>query len=1001
MRKRICIFLLLLAARVCIAQENYQVTSYGVDEGLPQSSIWDITQDRNGFLWVSTSDGLCRFDGFNFTVYKNKSKDSSSICGNRDHRFYVDKKGNLWIVCWNGISLYNDLTDNFTTIFTYAPEVPTDNFNNIFGEDAENIWTGMANCGLVKINKLTHKMTIIQHAGTKRLNNVLKWAGGFVEGGKIWISDNSGLMVYDIQHNTMTNAGYIKPLTSIINYNDSELLAGGDRCILLYNKRTCGITYLPIVLSHGPEMMVDILANKGDNVIVACHKGIVYYNIRQRKIVKSITSFDTQQKNKYGYAQALYRDKANNLWVGTNGDGVKKINYPYKNFLAYNTHNAISNLVKGIYADSQKVFVGYFDNGMNIFDREKGFEKNVRFDPDHKSSTDNTYAISYLGSKVYILHLASENRIVAYNTGSGAIKELSPYFRKIFPDLAQESTQYQFLLKERNGCILTAIGTCLVSINDPHSSVIRPSVLHRFNGETLCCCFEDDRGALWVGTMNCLYRCRAGNAWEKVALPENVQVKAINNDREGNIWVGTVKGIYLLDRQDKVIKYYSEGNGLTNQFVYGILRDDDGNMWFSHNKGLTVYNAHGHTFRNYYKEDGLQSSEFNTNAFFKSEDGMLFFGGINGVNAFNPREIKDNPVLPDVKITSIKLFDEPLKTDTAYWNLHSLILPYNKNSLSFEFAALEYSNPKKNQYAYMMQGLDQTWINESDKRFARYAAIPPGKYVFKVKASNNDGKWREQPTVLFITIVPPFWQQLWFRILGSILFISCIAGLILWIQHQRHKRQIRALELQQKIQLERERISRDLHDTVGTQLSLISNNIEWVAHPLMVISEGEKADKLQFVNNTARDIIATLRETIWALNKQQIPLEEFSDKLKAFVQKQFAIYPEIELKYNERIDEGIILGPSDALNLFRICQEAIANALKYAEASVINIVVHNEGMLFKISIVDNGKGFDINKVDPTVQNGIENMKYRAQDIGCVFEIHSAAGKGTSIAIASK
>ncbi len=169
----------------------------------------------------------------------------------------------------------------------------------------------------------------------------------------------------------------------------------------------------------------------------------------------------------------------------------------------------------------------------------------------------------------------------------------------------------------------------------------------------------------------------------------------------------------------------------------------------------------------------------------------------------------------------------------------------------------------------------------------------------------------------------------------------------------------------------------------------------------MVISEGEKADKLQFVNNTARDIIATLRETIWALNKQQIPLEEFSDKLKAFVQKQFAIYPEIELKYNERIDEGIILGPSDALNLFRICQEAIANALKYAEASVINIVVHNEGMLFKISIVDNGKGFDINKVDPTVQNGIENMKYRAQDIGCVFEIHSAAGKGTSIAIASK
>jgi len=234
-----------------------------------------------------------------------------------------------------------------------------------------------------------------------------------------------------------------------------------------------------------------------------------------------------------------------------------------------------------------------------------------------------------------------------------------------------------------------------------------------------------------------------------------------------------------------------------------------------------------------------------------------------------------------------------------------------------------------------------------------------------------------------------------------LLVILCLSGIIIWIQRIRHRREIRALELRQKIQLERERISRDLHDTVGTQLSLISNNIEWVAHPLKEISDNEKAEKLQFVNDTARDIIGTLRETIWAFNKQQITLKEFSDKLKAFVQKQLSIYPEIILNFNEQIDQNVVLGPSEALDLFRICQEAIANALKYANARVIDITIANVDGKYKLAIDDDGKGFDINSVDPAVQNGLENMKFRAQDVGSILVIRSEQGKGTHITIAKK
>ncbi len=999
MRFLFIVILLQCLSQVVVAQDNYQVTSYGVDYGLPQSSIWDITQDRNGFLWVSTSDGLCRFDGYNFKVYKNNPHDSNSICGNRDHRFYKAKDGKLWIVCWNGISLYNDLTDNFTTIFTYEPALPTENFNTIFGEDDQYIWVGLSNCGLVTVDKKSKKSTIIRYASGVDLSLQKTWLTGFILNNQIWLCSDNGSYIFNIADNAISHIGDDRSLVSLLNLNDSEVLAGGDRSLTIFKKHTLRYTNIPVKLdNNNSELIVDMIAGSGDQIILACYNGLYYYNIISNKIIKCIRSFDTQQKNKYAFARCLFRDCSKNLWIGTNGDGLKKINYPYKNFHAYNSHSEISNVVKCIFADSQNIYVGYFGNGMDIFDREKGFVKNLAFIEPKLGNVNNVYAVCHLHSNDFVLHCDSYNRIFTYNSATGARKLITPLLEPLLPGLAQMPTMYPLCIRDSKRRIITNVGEFLLYLTEPFSIDIKPTLLHHFAGETINCCYEDEKGNLWVGTMNCLYFFN-GTEWTKVNLPENVQVKTINKDIDGNLWVGTVKGIYVMNAGRKIVQYFSEANKvLANQFVYGLLRDNDGNMWFSHNKGLSVYLVKEKKFRHYFKEDGLQSSEFNTNSYFKSEDGMFFFGGINGVNAFYPHDIQDNPVIPEVRITTIKLFDEPLKTKSAYWNIHELTLPYTDNSLSFEFAALEFTNPRKNEYAYMMEDLDKDWIKAGDKRFARYAAIPPGNYTFKVKASNNDGLWQENPTCISITIVPPYWQQWWFRLLAILFFVCCIAGIIIWIQKQRHRKQIRAMELSKKIQLERERISRDLHDTVGTQLSLISNNIEWVAHPLKVISEGEKAEKLQFVNNTARDIIATLRETIWALSKEQISLEEFSDKLKAFVQRQFLVYPGIALKFREEINEQIILGPSEALNLFRICQEAIANALKYAEASNISIDIQNTEGRYRISIIDDGKGFDVNSVDVSLHNGLENMKYRAADISSTIEINSVIGKGSRVLI---
>ncbi len=987
--------LTLVSIPVVRAQDNNMFSSYGVDDGLPQSSIWSIAQDKNGFLWLGTSDGVCRFDGYNFSVYRNKPNDPHSVIGGLYFRFYADSSGNIWIISQNGISLYNDVNDNFNQVFVYHNENSADNYNCIFGEDAQYIWAGLSTYGFVKIDKKTHKTIPVENKGFATLSSAASWQSGFVNKGKVWIAgSNSDCYVYDISSGGLQRID-VPHLYKIVDVNDSEVLAATKEDLVLFSKKDYSYKKIHLNGGYARENTTDIFIASDSEIILASTKGLFYVNTRTWTATKHIKSFTQDKKTSFVYTHCIYRDRSGNLWIGTNGDGLKKLVAPYKKFKFYSSFNEKGNIVKSIYANKEMLFAGYYDNGISIFSRAAGLQKTVPVDIVH-SSINSIYSIVPADERCLLIQ--NPKNIYLYSPDNGRIRDLSPEIKTRLPTYTTERNNFPFLFKTEREVYFNMAGT-LASLDVSLLPRIKAHIVHHFDDQMLTCIFRDHNRTLWIGSLNGAWY-QEKDTWKKAPVPEIVQVKSINEDAAGNTWIGTIRGIYIIDSNKKLVNYFSEHNGLYNQFIYGILRDDAGNMWFSHNKGLSVYKTAAHTFRHYTKEDGLQSNEFNTGAYFKSADGELFFGGINGVNSFKPEDILDNPHAPETKITNITLFDQPLSTDTAYWDIHTLALPYEQNTLGFEFAATEYTNPAKNQYAYMMENLDKDWIYAKDKRFVRYSSLPPGDYVFKVKASNNDGVWQKNPATIRIIIIPPYWQQLWFRIVSLLLFIGCFTGVIMWIQKQKHKKQIRAMELQQTIQQERERISRDLHDNVGTQLSLISNNIEWVTHPLKEIGEKEKNEKLQFANDTARDIIATLRETIWALNKQQIPLEEFSDKLKSFVQKQLSQYPQMALAYNEDISETVILGPSEALNLFRICQEAVANALKYSGANTLTINVQSRGH-YQVGITDNGKGFDINSVDPSVQNGLENMRYRAEDIGCTLAINTAPGTGTEIVITKK
>jgi ligand-binding sensor domain-containing protein len=666
------LWFMLLFSSYATAQQKDIYTSYSTDDGLPQSSVWSVIQDKQGFLWIGTSDGICRFDGYKFTNYRGGLSDSNILTGSNYNKFYCDSNNNLWVISQHGICAYDKMRDQFKLVFMHPGRF--NNYNCFLGEDHRYILAGIAAYGIVKIDKRTHEVLSITSDSLLHINS---WLNGIICNGEVWsVGNNAHSYIYNLRTDVLNR---IEPqeLTVIFDYNDSEILAASAKEMVLFKKKDHSYKTLPFRFNEKKDRgITGILPMPGSEIMVASSKGLFYIDTKRWVIQKCIESFVTGMPSSFVYAQCIYRDRSGNIWIGTNGDGLKKLTAPYKRFKHYTSFKTKSNLAKAVYADSKNLYVGYYDNGLDIFNRDSGFKKTV---PVNRNSvtTTSVLALMALDSATLIFQGAGPHPIGTYTIG-GNVKDISPVFQRTVENEAPGNAHPFFL--RRGNTMYTNVGNhCLVSFDV--TGPLKPVVLQCLQDEMLSCGFWDKDSALWLGTSRGAFYIRQ-NTPTKIKLPGQVHVKAISQDNDGNMWLATTSGIYVIGSNKNIIRHYNEANGLSNQFVYGILRDDDDNMWFSHNKGLSVYRAKDKAFKHYERDDGLQSNEFNTGAYFKATDGELFFGGINGVTSFYPREIRENPNAPEVVITSIKLFDMPMKMDTAYWNVRTLNLPHGRKITS-------------------------------------------------------------------------------------------------------------------------------------------------------------------------------------------------------------------------------------------------------------------------------------------------------------------------------
>lgn len=995
--KYLCSILLSLLSFSLLAQLQRNYSSYTVDNGLAQNSVWDMIQDYKGYMWFGTVDGANRLDGYKMKHYKFRKDDTTSILGNNIYRFYEDSSKNLWISHDKGISIYNRSKDNFIN----KPLVNNERYSALLGEDNNGrVWCITGNQELVGYHQ-----------------------SDFSEYKRIFAT-NSTFSISSIRCNITANGKYIigllnDSLTTWFKFNtqteEISIIHGPPRftgAFLLLNDSTlCCFAHNQKYLYHINSNTFTVeptkglpFAKNGEATAACIHwqnkiyfgnlTGLFVYNPVTNTVEEHITSFTTNQKIGFTYVQNLNVDRSGNLWICTNGNGVKCFS-PYRNkFKHYSTYESKNTLVKAICADSKRgtIYTGLWGHDL-VWYSPNGQSQEYHF---KHPGNDISSVLAVTNFDDDRIMLVNQEDLIILNTQSKKIElKQRVSLRKGVP------IGYPNFRPYKNGWVLSCdVGFYFISKNKEVTLLFNTSSLVPYSITTFSILSDS---VWWVGFSNefCTFNPYTHTLKQLAPIVNVKSVCFVNNKTEA--WVGSGGGgLHRFYTTGKHIKQYDFADGLPDDFVYSILEDKYKRVWISHNKGMSVYFPHTKTFKHYGVKDGLQGNEFNTGAYCKDENGLLYFGGVNGVNVIDPDHIIENKNIPQISINEILLDDLPYEADTAYNEINTINVSYLQNTLSFDFSALEFSQPEDNIYRYKMEGYDNNWIESGTKHFARYANLPPGSYTLKIKAANGDGVWNETPREIYINVKPPYWQTGWFYTLVIIFILLTMAGAVYAFFRRQKARLKQELEVQQKLEEERLRISRDLHDNVGAQLSYLITNVEWMLQHPNRLNEKDEQHRLQDMSDAGRNAILTLRQTIWAISQTSLTIEDFADRFKQFALKMVAFNKQIHLQFKEDFGQNSTLSPAVALHLFRVCQEAFNNSLKHAQAKNILISFYSsETTTFSYTVSDDGIGFNWEEAKRKGHYGLVNMQARAHEANAGFAIESTIGKGTSITIALK
>jgi len=1015
--------------------QEYRFEHLTISDGLSENSVISIYQDNRGFLWFGTIGGLNRYDGYTFKVFKNDPKDSLSIGGNYIVVVKEDNEGTLWVGTYQGgLNRFVRETETFVRYGNVEGQLQglADNSAiSLLHDSQDRFWVGTVKGGLNLLNRetgtaVTFKMN--RKDSTSIGGNIVNCLAED-KSGTIWVGSShhypSGnvhtlnrLNSLDQLAPDSINAQFTRYLhdpeddQSLNNSSLSTILLDPlDENSLWIGTRHAGIgkfniddgTFLRYL--HNPQVNSSLSNNKVYNMFFdrSNRLWIGTFGGGLNLMHNDDQSFFTYRHQKENPASinddkviSITQDNSGNLWLGTHKAGINKLNFQSNQFRHFGpgaeaTVELNSSFASAIYEDSNEdIWIGT-QKGLNKYTIDTPHTQYWEHDPADPSTLTHNW--------VYAIE--EDNRgnfwVGTYGGGLNLMDKKTGRFKKFVHDknnpnslrdndVLSLKSQGDFLwIGTRGGGLSRLDLNTLMFKNYSQDSKDLTKISDNIVRDILI----DKDGIFWLATSGGLNRFDSATERFTQFKHDEQHPESINNDlvitlleySNDEIWVGTING---LDRFNKERQTFERINGLPNNVIHTIVKDKSGSIWLSTNGGICQFIPETRSFKNYTVDDGLSTNEFNQNVALLSSKGEVFFGGPQGLVSFFPDSLKDNHFKPPVVLTNFLLFNQPVELSTmekptpltkAISEVQDITLSWEDKVFSFEFAGLDFTNPKKNDYAYMMEGFDDNWIPAEKRRFATYTNLDPGEYLFRVKASNNTRNWNEQGKSLKITIQPPYWETWWFRLL-----VVLTAVVIPLLIYRNHVMNLLALERL------RVRIASDLHDDIGGTLNAIVMQSELLKSGLQADKIPERVDKIGIMG---REATRMLSDVVWSIDSRNDSLGDLVDHIKDFVDLMFS-KQNIELSYKI---EGLNLQKSVDINLrqnlYLISKEAISNIAKYAEADKVDISLINTSESFTMCISDNGKG-DSDSTRRT-GHGLRNMELRAERLNGTVTFQNDSG----------
>ncbi|HLP61197.1 MAG TPA: two-component regulator propeller domain-containing protein [Candidatus Deferrimicrobium sp.] len=848
-----------------------------IKEGLSQSAINCIMQDSKGFMWFGTQDGLNRYDGYGFTVYRNEQGNSGTLVKNWINAIYESPHapGILWIGTSAGLCTYNYKTDTFAVFSNILGNEPV----NAIIEDIDGyLWFGSTDEGLVKFDQKKVEIRYKNNA-TVLMND---------SEGNIWIGlDKGGLSKLNTKSGNIIT--YLESPTGLIDNRvlalfcdqDGDIWIGtdGGGLILLHKDKNN-----KEIFTHFPATpnTPGGLNNGHVKTIIQDRSGLLWIGTNGgglsclQKETKRFISYTKDPNNSYSLShndiEVIFEDKAGSLWIGTQGEGINKIDSRYDNFALYQyepynpnglKHEKIWSIVEG---KDGHFWIGT-DGGVYNFDIRADKFTHIKHNINNPNSLLHNQVLSICEDRAGNLWLGTDGGGLYKYTRAGPI--VFHYTNDPQNPASLSNDRILSIIQDSSGVLWFGTdggGISCLNPNEPRNKYGKKLFFTRYTHKYTDPCslshnqvftiYEDKNKTVWVGTRGGgLNRFDpAGKCFQHFendpgvtnSLSDN-SILSIIMDSTETLWIGTVNGLNQFDIKNEKWTRYTKKNGLPNNVIYGILEENflpggrAENLWISTNMGLSRFNISTGKFKNYDAQDGLQSNEFNTNAYTKSKRGIMFFGGIKGFNVFDPLQIKDNSYAPPVTLTDFYIANEPVPISpkgnsplkVSITETQEIHLSYLQNSFSFGFIALNYVQPAKNRYKYRLEGYNDDWIYQETRQMVFYTKVPAGRYVFRVKGSNNDGVWNEKGAAVTLYIAPPFWLSWWFLLLMTVLLMG-----FLFLLHKRRtthiKEKLEKAQLEKELQLKADFTAMLVHDLRSPLTAIVGYAQMMEEMPLMV-----------------------------------------------------------------------------------------------------------------------------------------------------------------------